>query len=472
MKFIPQELSAVTTENVQFLEDRLSSAPISNRTHINSVLSGVKRPQEVAVGMNYLHELQRLNWVVSADVVNSDTLNALETNRQTWKHFQEMPMTCKQFKDLGKKLYGCQHDMTSSVALIVNDYSKRYAEQVLQNCLVNNNQTLIHFNDDWTKNMILSSCASEEQVHKFATAFRQPWQESGRRITLKSDFSSFEKDNFVVDETLRKNFVLASKEIEKANKYKPYSLTGMLTPEHAQLDGVRLSMLVQHYYRMCMMDTSILNTAHVAIQEMIDNGKNIIIRNSHGADLYASIDGMEAFISLTERNLPGTEVQTAPKRDSVNGIFKSHERYVHDGQVMAGIFIEFKDGRAIKWHANKGYDVLSRLLETDEGSRYVGEIGLGTNIYSPPHQSSLNIVGEKKMGVHLGMGSCFQNRVVDGKTIQLDNGNISVVHKDYTLAMLGDAKGEIIIDGRHLMQNGIYVRKGTEILNTRPFVIS
>ena len=47
----------------------------------------------------------------------------------------------------------------------------------------------------------------------------------------------------------------------------------------------------------------------------------------------------------------------------------------------------FKDGKIVEYTAKEGYEVLKELVETDEGSHYLGEVAL-VDHFSPISQSN------------------------------------------------------------------------------------
>ena len=49
------------------------------------------------------------------------------------------------------------------------------------------------------------------------------------------------------------------------------------------------------------------------------------------------------------------------------------------GVEVAGIELEFREGRVTAARADRGDDVLQAMLATDDGARRLGELGIGTN---------------------------------------------------------------------------------------------
>lgn len=75
-------------------------------------------------------------------------------------------------------------------------------------------------------------------------------------------------------------------------------------------------------------------------------------------------------------NLPTEEVFTAPHRDSANGTVHVARPVSYGGAVIEGIELEFKRGRVVAASARTGPDLLTRLLDTDEGAGRLGEVAV------------------------------------------------------------------------------------------------
>jgi aminopeptidase len=78
-------------------------------------------------------------------------------------------------------------------------------------------------------------------------------------------------------------------------------------------------------------------------------------------------------------NLPDGEVFTGPVEDSVNGAIRFTFPGIFQGQEVEDIFLRFKNGKVEEAGSVQGEDLLHKLLHTDAGSSYVGEIAIGTN---------------------------------------------------------------------------------------------
>lgn len=60
----------------------------------------------------------------------------------------------------------------------------------------------------------------------------------------------------------------------------------------------------------------------------------------------------------------------------VNGKLYSALPLAYNGAIVKDFWFEFKDGQVVDYDAKEGKEVLTSILETDEGSKYLGEIAL------------------------------------------------------------------------------------------------
>lgn len=160
-----------------------------------------------------------------------------------------------------------------------------------------------------------------------------------------------------------------------------------------------------------------------------------------GADYTA--DGVE-FIA----NMPTEEVFTLPKKTGVNGIVYSSKPLNYGGNLIDGFSITFKDGRIVDFTAEKGYDTLKNIVETDEGSHYLGEVAL-VPFDSPISNSGIiffNTLYDENASCHLAIGASYPICIKDGENLsekELENkgANQSITHIDF---MVGTEDLEIV----------------------------
>ena len=165
-----------------------------------------------------------------------------------------------------------------------------------------------------------------------------------------------------------------------------------------------------------------------------------------GTDLTLRVNGREWRNSDGKRNLPSGEVFTGPHETSANGVVQFHVPSYRPGGIVRGARLVFKDGEVVEATAEEGQDVLEAELATDEGARYLGELGIGT---SPgiDRPTGTTLLDEKITGtVHLAVGQSYPET---GGT------NTSAIHWD----LITDLRegGRLTADGETIAQDGLFV---------------
>ena len=148
-------------------------------------------------------------------------------------------------------------------------------------------------------------------------------------------------------------------------------------------------------------------------------------------------------------NMPTEEVFTVPLKTGVNGTVTSTKPLSYSGNIINHFSITFKEGRIVDVKAEQGEEILKQLVETDEGSHYLGEVAL-VPFHSPISESNIlfyNTLFDENASNHLAIGSSYAFCIEGGKTMNqqelAENGlNESLTHVDF---MIGSA--EMNIDG-------------------------
>ena len=166
-------------------------------------------------------------------------------------------------------------------------------------------------------------------------------------------------------------------------------------------------------------------------------------------------------------NLPTEEVYTLPKRDGVTGRVVASKPLVYQGSLIEHFWLEFEGGKVVRFHAEKGEDVLAELLKTDEGSARLGEVAL-VPYDSPISKSGLlfyNTLFDENAACHLALGKAYPTCLKGGEDMDsvtlLQHGvNDSLLHEDFMvgsrdLAITGTRRS----DGREVpvFRNGNFV---------------
>ena len=146
-------------------------------------------------------------------------------------------------------------------------------------------------------------------------------------------------------------------------------------------------------------------------------------------------------------NMPTEEIFTMPDKDRVDGVVYSAMPLVYQGSIIDKFHIRFKNGRAEAFGAEKGEDILAAILNTDEGSRHLGEAALipYESPISQMHILFYETLFDENASCHLALGDCYPNTVAGGESMTREalsavGGNHSVNHVDF---MIGTADTNI-----------------------------
>lgn len=142
-------------------------------------------------------------------------------------------------------------------------------------------------------------------------------------------------------------------------------------------------------------------------------------------------------------NIPSEEVFITPKRGEAEGIVYSSRPFCYRGELIEDFYIRFKDGRAVEWDAKKNKELLTTLINMDEGAHYLGECALVPHD-SPISNSGLlfyNTLFDENAACHLAIGEGFSNCIKDYDKYTLEECrkmgvNESMIHEDF---MIGTA---------------------------------
>jgi aminopeptidase len=232
-----------------------------------------------------------------------------------------------------------------------------------------------------------------------------------------------------------------------------WSVTLFPTHAYASEAGMSLARYEDFYYAACLAtyDDPVGAWRRQSdevrrLAEWIDGREEVRVTAPNGTDLTLGIGGRTFIPCVGEHNMPDGEFFTGPVEDSVNGEVAFSFPAVYGGREVAGVRLRFEDGRVVDASAERGEDFLIETLDTDEGARRLGELGIGTN-YGIATATKEILLDEKIGGtVHLAVGMSYP---------ETGGVNDSAVHWD----MVCDLRqgGSITVDGEELQRDGRFV---------------
>lgn len=137
-------------------------------------------------------------------------------------------------------------------------------------------------------------------------------------------------------------------------------------------------------------------------------------------------------------NLPTEEIFTSPMKGKAEGRVVSTKPLSYQGHIINNFHIDFKDGKAVAWKAEEGEELLGKMLTTDEGASYIGELAL-IPCNSPINNSGVlfyETLFDENASCHIAMGMGFADCVENFENLTLDQCrelglNDSVIHVDF-----------------------------------------
>ena len=185
-------------------------------------------------------------------------------------------------------------------------------------------------------------------------------------------------------------------------------------------------------------------------QKIVDwlKGKKQVHITAPDTDLRLSVEGRTFINSSGRENMPDGEVFTGPVEDSLDGQVYFSYPTIYNGREVTGVRLWFEEGRVVKATADKNEDFLLKTLDTDAGSRRVGEFSFGTNRGITRFTRQV-LFDEKINGsFHLALGASYPE--TGGK-------NLSAIHWDMVCDMRQG--GKVTVDGKLFYKNGEFVIK-------------
>jgi aminopeptidase len=218
------------------------------------------------------------------------------------------------------------------------------------------------------------------------------------------------------------------------------------TEASAREAGMTLTEFEDFLYGACLRDWDAELERMTRYAERFDRAREVRIVGRE-TDLTLSIEGREATIDHGLRNMPGGEFFFGPVEDSAEGVVTFAEfRSLYQGRDIAGARLEFEGGKVVDASATEGEEALLSALDTDEGARRLGELGIGCNPGIQQHMRN-TLFDEKIDGtVHLAVGASY---TFTGAS------NTSAIHWD----LVKDLRpgGELLLDGEVVQRDGAWL---------------
>jgi aminopeptidase len=223
----------------------------------------------------------------------------------------------------------------------------------------------------------------------------------------------------------------------------------------AQQAGMSTSAFEDFYFRVCTFDYRRYGPGMRALANLMARTDRVHLKGP-GTDLKFSLKGIGAVPCGGLRNIPDGEVFSCPVKDSVEGVIQYNAPTVYLGTSFDHIRLVFKKGRIVEATSNNTKR-LNEILDTDAGSRYIGEFAIGFN----PHilEPMRDILFDEKIAgsFHFTPGQAYETG---------GNGNKSAVHWDMVNIQRPEyGGGEIWFDGKLIRKDGLFTVPALKKLN-------
>jgi aminopeptidase len=231
-------------------------------------------------------------------------------------------------------------------------------------------------------------------------------------------------------------------------------LTQIPTEGYAHEAGMSMDEYVDFVFSACHADANTedpvaywenIRTQQIQMIESMQGQEKVRLLGPN-VDLTLSIKGRIFNNSYGRHNMPDGEIYTGPVEDSANGWVKFTYPAIYQGQVVEGAELRFENGRVIDAKAVVGEAFLVTMIDSDEGSHYLGEFAIGTNYEI--NRFTRNILFDEKLGgtFHLALGAGYP---------ETGSRNTSTIHWDMICDMRKDA--EIQVDGMIVYREGKFI---------------
>ncbi|MFP3727495.1 aminopeptidase [Priestia filamentosa] len=309
-------------------------------------------------------------------------------------------------------------------------------------------------NQQVTRRMLLN--ATEEQIRTWTAYDKNQMQQMQAYIGIRGGDNIYELSDVPADKLKMFNTIY-SKEVHldvRVNETK-WVILRYPSGSFAQLSGMSTEAFKEFYFNVCTMDYQNMDKAMDSLVELMNKTDKVRITGPD-TDLSFSIKDIPAIKCSGLRNIPDGEVYTAPVKDSVNGVISYNVPTPQQGFVFENVKLTFKDGKIVETAANNT-DKLNEILDTDEGSRFIGEFAIGVNPYILEPMKDI-LFDEKIDGsFHFTPGQAYK---------EANNGNDSNVHWDMVMIQRPEyGGGEIYFDDVLIRKDGKFVLPELECLN-------
>jgi aminopeptidase len=185
-------------------------------------------------------------------------------------------------------------------------------------------------------------------------------------------------------EETAKALVKADNPFKSIRLSKSWLLTLYPTQGFADMEGMTLEEYTKVIVKASTTDHAKLGEIEEPLAQLMEKANSVRIETEHpenGRLLTLTMDISDRLVTRCtgKRNFPDGEIFTSPDANSVEGEIFVDLPVFYNGVTIQGIYLRFENGVIVEYNADKEYETLKKIIETDEGSHRLGEVALGMN---------------------------------------------------------------------------------------------
>jgi aminopeptidase len=298
--------------------------------------------------------------------------------------------------------------------------------------------------------------ASDDQLQHIPEPMKVIFESYDATISLMSSVNTKAMTNVPPEKlvlTSQTQQPLLQKMMERTAKG-TFRWVGTLYPTHAYAQDAEMGLAEYEdfVYTACLPDfddpVGYWKRVSKRQQRIVDwlAGKSELRVEANDVDLRMRITGRTFINCDGKRNMPDGEIFTGPVEDSVEGHVRFSYPTTYKGRRLEGVHLWFENGRVVKATADKGEEFLLKTIDTDDGSRFVGEFAIGTN-KGITRATGNTLYDEKINGsFHTALGAGMP---------ETGSENRSAIHWDMVCDLIDG--GKIWVDDELVYENGDFV---------------
>ena len=334
--------------------------------------------------------------------------------------------------------YSTQVKKGDNVLIQLNDYGKDLATEIYKEASILGGSPLILTTPTEAVRGYYE-LTPEEYLRVFPEHYYELIKASDVVISIRSDENTRYLSNADPERISARK--LTVKNIDDERLRKRWCLTLYPTPAYAQEAEMSLKEYEDFVYSAMLLNWDKEKEKMDEIKKIMDDTDKVQIVGKE-TDLTMSIKNRTTVVSDGTHNMPGGEVFTAPIDNSASGKIFFDLPSTRYGKEVHGIRLKLEKGKIVDYSANKNEDFLKAMINTDEGSIRLGELGIGTNRNIT--KFTRNILFDEKIAgtIHIAIGFAYK---------ECDGINESAIHWDMIKTM---KPGQIILDGEIIQKDG------------------